>query len=65
MSLKSDQCVPSYKNKFLAAQKGIEGVIVEVTFKQIVSRLVGHQDELRQPENMVLKCSFINYYTYK
>lgn len=49
------QQVPTYKNNFFAAQKGVEGVIIMTTLKQIISRFMNSQEELRQPENMVIK----------
>lgn len=47
------QQMPTYKNRFLISQKGIEGIIMMGSLKLFVSRLEGSIEELKQPENTV------------
>ncbi|CAJ0578771.1 unnamed protein product, partial [Mesorhabditis spiculigera] len=43
---------PSYRNQFCEKDKGIEGRILNATFKPLASRLVQMGVQLQQPENM-------------
>ncbi|CAJ0941559.1 unnamed protein product, partial [Mesorhabditis belari] len=45
---------PSYRNQFCEKDKGIEGRILNATFKPLVTRLVQMGSQLQQPENMSL-----------
>lgn len=47
------QQMPTYKNKFLISQKGIEGIMMMASLKLFVSRLESNMEELKQPENTV------------
>ncbi|KRZ74076.1 Protein unc-80 -like protein, partial [Trichinella papuae] len=45
---------PTYKNKFLSDERGIEGVVVSITLKPLVTKMVNQMKEIKQPENMSL-----------
>lgn len=56
--------VPSYRNNFNESLKGIEGIVIGVILKPIISKLMKTISELLQPENMVslsitLACSVV------
>ncbi len=46
--------LPSYRNNFNEALKGIEGVLLNQTLKPLMSKLMDKMNELMQPENMVM-----------
>ncbi|VDN31025.1 unnamed protein product [Gongylonema pulchrum] len=48
-----DCSVPSYRNNFNEGLKGIEGILIKVILKPVVSKLMKKMSELLQPENMV------------
>ncbi|EJW80616.1 hypothetical protein WUBG_08475, partial [Wuchereria bancrofti] len=50
----SDSSLPSYENNFNESLKGIEGTVIKVILKPVVSKLMNTMDELLQPENMSL-----------
>ncbi|VDP27664.1 unnamed protein product [Soboliphyme baturini] len=45
---------PTYKNRFMESEKGIEGSVIAVIMKPLISKLACHLDDLKQPENMVV-----------
>ncbi|KRX53102.1 Protein unc-80 [Trichinella sp. T9] len=45
---------PTYKNKFLSDERGIEGIVVSITLKPLVTKMVNQMKEIKQPENMSL-----------
>lgn len=50
----SEVKLPSYRNLFNEKEKGIEGRIVNATFKTLITKLSTVADELALPENMSL-----------
>ncbi|EJD73700.1 hypothetical protein LOAG_18891 [Loa loa] len=50
----SDSSKPSYENNFNESLKGIEGIVIKVILKPVVSKLMNAMNELLQPENMSL-----------
>uniref|UniRef100_A0A0R3RLJ4 Uncharacterized protein n=1 Tax=Elaeophora elaphi TaxID=1147741 RepID=A0A0R3RLJ4_9BILA len=49
-----DSSLPSYENNFNENLKGIEGTVIKVILKPVVSKLMNTMNELLQPENMSL-----------
>ncbi|VDK88979.1 unnamed protein product [Litomosoides sigmodontis] len=49
-----DASLPTYQNNFNESLKGIEGTIIKVILKPVVSKLMNAMNELLQPENMSL-----------
>ncbi|CAG9539348.1 unnamed protein product, partial [Cercopithifilaria johnstoni] len=50
----SDSSLPSYQNNFNESSKGIQGTIIKVILKPVISKLMNAMNELLQPENMSL-----------
>ncbi|KAM3722777.1 Protein unc-80 [Dirofilaria immitis] len=53
-TVRSDSSLPSYTNNFNENLKGIEGTVIKVILKPVVSKLMNTMNELLQPENMSL-----------
>ncbi|CDW58970.1 protein unc 80 [Trichuris trichiura] len=53
-SRSDSQTRPTYKNQFLLQEKGIDGIVVKVIVKPLVTKLIDYQKELKQPENSAL-----------
>ncbi|VDO49637.1 unnamed protein product, partial [Onchocerca flexuosa] len=51
-NIASDSSTPSYTNNFNESLKGIEGTVIKVVLKPVVSKLMNTMNELLQPENM-------------
>ncbi|VDN04675.1 unnamed protein product [Thelazia callipaeda] len=53
-TVKSEHSVPAYHNNFNENLKGIEGIVIKVILKPVISKLMKTMHELVQPENMSL-----------
>ncbi|KFD56195.1 hypothetical protein M513_02973 [Trichuris suis] len=53
-SRSDSQTRPTYRNQFLLQEKGIDGIVVKIIMKPLVTKLIDYQKELKQPENSAL-----------